>query len=47
MFIYKHTETLQTLRVNNSRIVKIKNAKFLRVLFLYGLEHIGKFSNVH
>ena len=45
MFVYKHTETIenfnkklflrkmQTLRVNNSRIVWIKNAKFLEYYF--------------
>ena len=45
MFVYKHTQTIeyvevayflrkmQTLRVNNLRILRIKNAKFLGYYF--------------
>ena len=39
MFVYKHTETIQyvkqiqTSQVDNSRILRIKNAKFLEYCF--------------
>ena len=47
MFVYKHTETIQyvkqiqTSQVDNSRILRIKNAKFLCETKL-----IVKFSNL-
>ena len=37
---------IQTLRLNNSRILAIKNAKFSGYYFLW-LEYIGRFSNLH
>ena len=38
---------LQTWRVNNLRILRIKNAKFSGYCFLYKHEHIVRFSNLH
>ena len=56
MFVYKHTETIEyvesnllfkykTSRVNNSRILRVKNAKFSWLL--YEPEHKVKFSSLH
>ena len=39
--------TLRTSRANNSRILRIKNMKLFRVLFLYKHKHTGRFSNLH
>ena len=38
---------MQTLWVNNSRILRIKNVKFLGYYFYMNLEHIGRFANLH
>ena len=58
MFVYKHTETIdtskssvffrktQTLPADNLRIVKIKNVKFLGC-YCYITKDIGGFSNPH
>ena len=37
---------MQTSRVNNSKILTIKNAKFLWYLFICELEYIGRFSKL-
>ena len=39
---------IKTSRVNNSRILRIKNANISgHLLFLYEHEHIGRFSSLH
>ena len=38
---------IQTFRVNDSRILTIKNAKLSGLLFLCESEYMGKFSNLH
>ena len=38
---------IQRLPVNNSRILRIKNDNFQYIIFLYELEHIKGFSNLH
>ena len=38
---------IQTLRVNNSRILPIKNAKFSGYYFYMNLDIWGEFSNLH
>ena len=44
MFVYKHTETIETLRVKNSRIFSIKNAKVSGYYFYINLNILGDFQ---
>ena len=43
MFVNRH---IAKLRVDNSRILRTKNAKFSGYYFFYEHEHIGRVSNL-
>ena len=40
-------KNLPTSRANNSRILRIKNARFSMNLLLYEDKHVKRFSNLH